>query len=143
MFRKACEDRIPSVDTQRMGSLMKKLWESIGKVVALVGIAVFFYSTVYLDGKDRIERKARWAEESAKENAKDKALRTACREAVARTLGTPVLDWLDISFGSQKIMPTSTGYRILVVADTGGGQPYEFSCYFSNDMKTILKVTEK
>ncbi len=120
---------------------MKKLGESIGAAV-LIGIAVL-YGMGHFAQKGRIEREARLTEKWAKEDAEDKALRTACREAVARTLGTPVLDWIDRPFGSRSVIPTSTGYRISVVADTGGGRPYEFSCYFGNDMKTVLRVTEK
>lgn len=73
--------------------------------------------------------------------ASDQAIRALCKDAAAKTLGSPVLDWDDSWAASpySRVEKTSTGYRARVAADTGG-VTNAFTCYIAEDL-SLQRIT--
>ncbi len=115
-----------------------KRWEwAIGVAVVAVGM---------LYGLDRLTQRNfnQMYDRIGAQVAEDQAIRAVCKEAAAKTLGVPVLDWDDSSPASPytRVEKTSTGYRARVAGDTGG-TIHVFTCYIGGDKKVVQQVVKE
>src|SRR3546814_18920898 len=74
----------------------------------------------------------------------DQAVRAVCKEAAAKTLGVPVLNWDDSWPASPytRVEKTSTGYRARVAGDTGG-TIHVFTCYIGDHKQVVQQVVKE
>jgi hypothetical protein len=116
---------------------MRKWGWVLGAVVVAVGM---------LYGLDRLTQRNfnQMYDRVGERVAEDQAVRAVCKDAAAKTLGVPVLNWDDSWPASPytRVETTSTGYRARVAGDTGG-TIHVFTCYIGGDKKVVQQVVKE
>lgn len=111
-----------------------KLGEWIFAAVIIGAAAIYGLGQVAKKNRDELDARL------DAQAAVDGVILNTCREAAAKRLGTPVLDWNDALI--RPATKTTTGYRVTAMADTGGTL-HVFTCYIGNDMRSLQQITER